>query len=567
MPTPRSLLSEWRSETATAPVDRPVAPSYFLVLLAGTLAATFIVDEALLTTMAALFLIWLVASLVLRPGYHLAGAGAVAALTVALIARNYSELEPAGRVWVVVVLIILSTPYLFQPLRNSSGFPFLHFWCLIQGIYVYVSGFFGRPSLTYAPTFPNEIRTTGFRTLALFTAILVTAGMLASVLLRMRTTKSRREAPEVLSSRAISRAYVLMIAGAALLFITFFGGVYQSLGSIAAAIRLLAFGGWLVLVYAWMDGNLTLRHKIVVMVAPVGWVLATLGDSALYQASYPGFFVLGLWIARRRSIPWLPILAALIVLIVMNTGKSDFRNDLHTGQLTGSTTELGVTWIDQTRSSLGETTEDQLTASAWRFSNSDLLGYITTWVPDRYPYFGYQAYSSLPLVLVPRVVMPDKPAFNLENQFGRDYELIARSDFVTTVNTPLHVEAMVAGGPIVLIIVAIASGLYFALLGRVFASRSPASLITASLVGLQVVLSAESGTLAMILILPFSLFLFPVLWWTTTGGGRDRPTTEDPRPAIRHATLPEPYPSRAGPDATEIDPEQAATQIDRSPSS
>ena len=123
---------------------------------------------------------------------------------------------------------------------------------------------------------------------------------------------------------------------------------------------------------------------------------------------------------------------------------------------------------------------------------------------------------SLPLVLAPRLLIPDKPTFNLENQFGRDYELISRSDFETTVNTPLHVEAMVAGGYAPLIVVALLCGLYFALLSQLFSSRSPASLITASLLGLQIVLSAESGSLAMILILPFAAFLYPIIWWTTS---------------------------------------------------
>lgn len=556
MPRLRTLDTMWTNGLPPARVDRPVAPSYFLILLACSLAATFIVDRSLLPTMAALFAIWLTVSLILRPGYHLAGSGAVACLTLTLAERNYSDLETAGRIWGVVALAILASPYLLQPLRDTSGFPFLHFWCLIVGIYTYVTLFFGKPSSLYAPTFPNEVRTAGFRTLALFTAVLVTTGMLASILMRMRTTKPTRLPPEILGPRAVSRAYALMIGGVLVLFATYFGGVYASLGSIASALRLLAFGGWLVLVYAWMDGTLKMRHRIVVALAPILWVLATLGDSALYQASYPGFFILGLWLARRRSVPWLPILAALIVLITMNSGKSEFRQDLRKGELQGSTTSLGVDWISQTGSGLTETTEEQLTASAWRFSNSDVLGYVTTWVPDRYPYFGYQAYTSLPLVLAPRVLIPDKPSFNLENQFGREYELISRSDFETTVNTPLHVEAMVAGGYAMLIVVAIGCGLYFALLSQIFSSRSPAGLITASLLGLQIVLSAESGTLAMVLILPFAAFLYPIIWWTTTGGGRDRPTVAGERRRARAGPTPLRATRATGPTAgvTEVGP-------------
>lgn len=550
----------WTDGLPPARVDRPVAPSYFLILLACSLAATFIVDDALVPTMAVLAAIWLGVSLALRPGYHLAGAGAVSALTVTLIIRNYSQLDPAGRAWGVLALAILATPYVLQPLRKSSGFPFLHFWCLIVGIYTYVDVLFARPGPIYSQTYTNEIRAAGFRTLCLFTGVLVATGLGASILMRMRTTKPKPPAPEILGPRAVSRAYVLMIGGAAVLFLTYFGGVYGSLGSLASALRSLTFGGWLVLVYAWIDGTLTMRHRIVVLVAPVAWVLATLGDSALYQASYPGFFVLALWIARRRSIPWLPILAALIVLITMNSGKGEFRQDVHKGDVQGSTTSLGMAWINQTGSSLGDTTEDELTASASRFSNAGILGYVATWVPDRYPYFGYEAYTSLPYVLIPRILVPDKPAFNLENQFGRDYELISRSDFATTVNTPLHVEAMVAGGYAMLIVVGLGIGLYYALLSRIFSSRSPASLITASLLGLQIVLSAETGMLSMILILPFALFLYPIVWWTTTGGGRDRPTAAgQPAPSDNTGLLPSERRRPApGPDGPTVVADQAA---------
>ena len=111
------------------------------------------------------------------------------------------------------------------------------------------------------------------------------------------------------------------------------------------------------------------------------------------------------------------------------------------------------------------------------------------------------------------MLLPDKGSFNISNEFGRKYELIAPSDYATAVNTPLHVEAYLAGGMPAVVMVALFSGVFMAWLGRLLRDRSPATIITGALVATQIMATVESGILGFALVLPFIVVLRPVMRW------------------------------------------------------
>lgn len=502
---------------------------YYVGIIGASLAFCTLASADLAPTALAVVASWGIFTAVIRPNGALAARGFFVALTVALLLRNYAELDTVARLWGGLDLLILATPFFIRPLRNERAFPFLHLWCLIEGIYIYLSFLFAKPPLAYEQRFTSDIRVAGYQTMALFLAVLVGTGLVVQAVLSRRSRGLVGAAPDDqhVPLSAIRRAYLLIAGGIGVSGLVTISGIDASLGSLAAAIELIGFGGWLILVMLWMDGRLPARHKAAVILLPIAWAFVNLGGGLLYPIAYPGFFVLGLWMGRRHAVPWAPILLALIVLIALNTQKNAFRLDVRSGKVTGSTAELTQDWLARTGENLDTTTTENLTNASYRFANSDLLGYVVTYVPERYPHFGYEAYTTLPEVLIPRVILPSKGSYNLANDFGREYELIGRSDTITSVNTPLHVEAYAAGGPSTLVIVGAIVGAYLALLGRIFRAGSAVGSLTGALLSLQIVLSIESGTLALILTLPFALFLGLIMWWAT----------RDPDPPDQHGSL------------------------------
>lgn len=488
---------------------------YYLFLGAVSVLATVVAPEAIAWTLLTCLAAWGGLSLALRPGLHTAGNGVVVAITTMLLVRNYAGLGWEARGWAIATLLVLLAPFVLVPLPRARGFPFLHIWCLFEGLYVYVSFLLSVPLAEHSSTYSPEVRTTGYRMLAIFTCVLVGSGL--ATLRALGRTSSRRSlhiGTASLPTTAIPRAYVLAVAAFLAVGFSEYLGVADRIGQLGQLLRAVGFGGGLILAMLWLDGRLASRHKAVLIAATSLLVLAGLGNGALYLSAVPGLLMLVLWVSHRRNVPWSALFIAVIVLVVLNVGKSQFREDtVYSDRLTGSSTALGMSWIERTLDDLNETPDLEIMNSANRFANSDLLGYVATWAPDRFPHSGYGVYTRLPMLLVPRVVLPGKGSFNVSNEFGRQYELIAPSDHNTAVNMPVHVEAYVAGGISILVLVALFSGVFMALLGRLLRGSDVATTITAVLVAQQIMATIESGILGFVMVLPFIVVLRPIMRW------------------------------------------------------
>lgn len=490
-------------------------PAYHSLLVAAAIASTEVAPGAMAGTLAVCVAAWGLLSLALRPGIHTAGNGIMLAVTTCLLVRNDAGLGWEARGWASLTLVVLAAPFVLAPLGRTPGFPFLHLWCLFEGLYVYVSSLLSVPLAVHVSFYTPAVRTSGYRMLALFTVILVGGGLATMGALRRTAGRLPGEAPAAAPPpTAIPRAYVLAVGA----FVAVTGaerlGVDDRIGQLAQVLQAIGLGGGLLLALLWIDGRLAVRHRLVLVVATTLFVLAGLGNGALYLSAIPGLLVLALWVGHRRRVPFIALFAAIIVLVTLNISKSDFRQDtLYSDRLSGSTTALGLNWIQRTADDLTRTTDIEIQNSANRFANSDLLGYVATWAPERFAYSGFATYTRIPALFVPRILLPSKGSFNASNEFGRQYELISQSDRNTAVNTPLHVEAQVAGGTPVLAVVALLSGIFMAVLGRVLRAPDAATTITAALVALQVMSTIESGVLGFALVIPFILVLRPVMRW------------------------------------------------------
>lgn len=493
---------------------RSLDVAYHFTLAGTSMLAAALVPGEIGPTLLACLVVWGGLSLVLRPRLRTAGNGVMVAVTAVLLVRNYSGLGLEARGWALVTLLVLATPFVLIPLPRGRGFPFLHIWCLFEGLYVYVSALLSAPLAIHAYLYTPEVRTTGYRVLAVFTAVLVGGGVTALRALGNRSVVHPGAAEaNPLPMKAIPRAYALAGAGFVAVGLSDVFGIAEGLGQISQVFRAVGLGGGLILAMLWMDRRLALGHKLALVSAASLLVLSGLGNGALYLSAIPGLLVFALWMSHRRHVPWIGLFIALVVMILLNVGKGEFRQAALDPGRTDSRTALGVDWIDRTVSSLSSSSDVGISNSANRFANSDLLGYTATWAPDRYPYFGYGVYSDLSTLVLPRVLLPDKGTFNISNEFGRKYELIGPSDYATAVNTPLHVEAYLAGGLPAIVMVALFSGVFMAWLGRLLRDRSPATIITGALVATQIMSTVESGILGFALVLPFIVVLRPVMRW------------------------------------------------------
>ncbi len=489
------------------------AVGYYPGVMAAVAVTIAFVGQGMIPTGLAAILAWSVITILVVPRRLEAGRALFVAIATALVIRDYSELQIDAQIWAVANLVVLMSVFVMIPLRNSRSFPFLHVWCLVESAYVFISFLIGKPAALVQNTFTPEVRSAGYRYLFIFNFALVCSALIAARLNSGSRSDQTIESNVEASKISVTRAYVLIVISVGLSGVIGLTGLSGRLGMIFEAIKLVGYGGWLILAMFWMRGRLSLFHKIAMTVMAGAWMLSHLGFGALYSTATPGFLVLALYLSEKKRVPWAAMLMVLVPIILLNTNKGEFRQSTWYVQSDQPSAALALDWIQLTASDPEATSDTRISTSAHRFANSDLLGYTATWVPDRYDYSGYEAYTLLPSLLVPRALLPDKPNFNFSNEFGRKYELISRSDYETTVNTPLHVEAFAAGGILPMLAVAAFSGVFLILTGRMLRTDRSASVITGCLLSYSVILTIESGILGFVLFVPFILFLLPIMNW------------------------------------------------------
>src|SRR5205085_199021 len=152
--------------------------------------------------------------------------------------QNYAHLELGGRLWAFVDLGVLGIPFIVRPLKRTKGFPALHFWCLIEGVYVYIGSMFGTPTPSLVGFFPADVRETGYRILAVFLLALIGTALLVDGLFnRYIPAAEVRLADTSLDRSVVSKAYTLIILGSFLTAAIYAGKLDAALGSVTFAVQ------------------------------------------------------------------------------------------------------------------------------------------------------------------------------------------------------------------------------------------------------------------------------------------------------------------------------------------
>jgi hypothetical protein len=358
--------------------------------------------------------------------------------------------------------------------------------------------------------FSDRMRVDGYALTLVFIGALTLAG-LAATRLFIATSRDADVPGTTRTGRAVAMLVVGTLASVALTQ----SSVAARLGALPQLVGLLPLLGGLALADLWIRGDLAFRFKALLVGGAVTYALAGVGTGLLYAAAGPFIAALALVVARRRRIPWAVLAGVVLAVVLLNSGKGEFRKQ-YALDAPGGGLARGPEYVALTARTVGKLDARSISESAYRFSSSDMLGYFRHHVPSRYPYWDKRTYKALPFAVLPRVLVPFKPRLDFSNEFGRQYGILDQSDDVTSANVPLSIEAYVNFGLPGLLGVAVLAGIFLAWVGSITSSRRTADIVLAALIATQAIGAIESGVTAFGLVIPFLFLLRPVARWVVT---------------------------------------------------
>ena len=181
------------------------------------------------------------------------------------------------------------------------------------------------------------------------------------------------------------------------------------------------------------------------------------------------------YVSVRKSIPWTVLLVALPLLFALQSAKDVFRS--LTWEVTNRTLEADVVtktkiYLDLTLSLLSEADEDLakdgLERLVQRINYLAIFAHVVDLTPSQVPYWEGSSYAPLFLVMIPRVLFPDKPKDYLGQEFGHAYYIIDFTNTETSVNVAQIVEMYANFGALGVCLGMFILGIVLSLLSHIF---------------------------------------------------------------------------------------------------
>lgn len=121
------------------------------------------------------------------------------------------------------------------------------------------------------------------------------------------------------------------------------------------------------------------------------------------------------YVALRKRIPWGIVAVSIAAFLILNPAKALFRRSVsESGPVTFEQAltlwqdSLADTWSTQTIERT-ESRDGALRTTTERLDYNWISAHVYTVVPDRIPYQLGRTYEDVPLLLVPRIIYPEKP--------------------------------------------------------------------------------------------------------------------------------------------------------------
>lgn len=220
-----------------------------------------------------------------------------------------------------------------------------------------------------------------------------------------------------------------------------------TIGLLLENIGFLGLGGlYLMVLQGWASHAEKKLFYFIVLPIVLAFKAST---GALAQILLLVLFLALIYWQVKKDIPWRYLGAIVLVYLILNPVKSEFRQK---------------TWSQNGAVSLGALEKIELFAGLtvkyytegsnqdFGYTRVDRINHIGTFshvlkeTPSRVPYWNGETYEYLFVSWIPRALWPGKPIAPTGNDFGHRYGLVPLDDFDTTYNLPWLIEFYVNFG-------------------------------------------------------------------------------------------------------------------------
>ncbi|MDA2918664.1 hypothetical protein MYX76_04090 [Desulfobacterota bacterium AH_259_B03_O07] len=196
------------------------------------------------------------------------------------------------------------------------------------------------------------------------------------------------------------------------------------------------------------------------------YIILSWGMGGGWLAAHLVVLLLLVYVADKRRIPWIPVIAASFAIFLLMANKTEIRT-----AFTGKENPL-VRFSDNVRifakfltSSDPMEIVEGLESVANRIDYLHRFAYVIERTPEVIPYWRGETYRNLLWKFIPRLIYPNKPTENVHLTYARRYELVRPN--TATVPMPLLIELYANFGPLSVVIGMFLLGLVFQILYHV----------------------------------------------------------------------------------------------------
>jgi hypothetical protein len=424
--------------------------------------------------------------------------GSLGALSVAVVMLLAASVwvfleDPQGLPWstyavAVALLWVSAIPlvrFVWRPAARTFGFvPVI---CAIYFVY------YGRPAFLSTPIFARDMKQ-GASMEAIAPALMVALfGVLAIASLPVLMAPALKRLPRITTELDLSRCapWLVVLSGVAFVFrvgaFNWFprGSTFAQELALIHQLGQLAASGLLI---ACLRRQVPRWMALYLAGLTIAYVLFALAIGVLAEAVFsvaPLFFA---YVWERGRLPWGAMAACVLVLAPLQATKEEFRKRTWEGGGTIQNSMSVLQRLEILGSLLDEAIERRtLTVEAVNEGDAARTNYLGTLAfvldatPRRVPYWDGGTYTDFAWHLVPRFVVPDKPARSIGQEFPRRYGLIDASDDVTAYNLAQLVELYINFGFVGVALGMPMIALIYAVLDRVFGGSTAGALVGAQL--------------------------------------------------------------------------------------
>lgn len=388
-------------------------------------------------------------------------------LGVLLLALNaYAPVEPSAlqRLLGSAIMALGTIPALLWAL-DPKGIPFLGFYGIAHAIY-YGSSIFLRSEFTRAHYSPVHIAPEWIDKALLYSFLGLACLYLGYYLLGDRLLR-RWPRPIRLEWTGVDGPVAGAVFGAIGLVVYLSDTVEAlpvSIRQITSLIGGLGILGAVILLVSWKRGELSLPGVLFLwgVLIPIR-LIAGFATGLNFQAAEM-LLALGFAAAAlSRRVPWKIATVVLVLLVMLEPAKVEFREQNRLLRDPGTTTVAAERYVDAAiqvwaRDDILDETTD---VAASRFGVGFVLAQVIEATPERVPYWGGETYETLITKFIPRFLLPTKPTEEIGQTFGHRYGFLERVDEVTSFNLPQMIEFYANFGPVGLLLGMTLLGLLF----------------------------------------------------------------------------------------------------------